>query len=259
MTVASEAPAAPRRIAIMQPYLFPYLGYFQLVSAADEFWLLDTVSFIQSGWMNRNSLCLNGVRTLFTLPVEAGPHEAPLTGRAYSPKALRALDKLVKSVRFGYARAPHVSALCDLLEAVRMPLAAAEAPVPFVDLTERALRLTLERIGVATPVRRISELGLDPDLKAQARLIAACRARRAGGYLNMIGGRDLYEASDFAEAGIELEFLEAVLPPYRQPGGGFEPGLSILDLIANCAPEEIRAMLPAARIHSGQSLPERKL
>ena len=60
-----------KRIGVMQPYLFPYLGYFQLISEVDEFWLLDDVQFIRRGWMNRNQILVGGSH-IFTIPVEAG-------------------------------------------------------------------------------------------------------------------------------------------------------------------------------------------
>lgn len=54
----------------MQPYLFPYLGYFQLIQAVDKFILLDDVNFIKRGWVNRNRILVNGKDHLFSLPLQ---------------------------------------------------------------------------------------------------------------------------------------------------------------------------------------------
>ncbi|MFM1836501.1 MAG: hypothetical protein RJA04_1189, partial [Bacteroidota bacterium] len=57
-------------VAIMQPYFFPYLGYFQLVQAVDDFVFYDDVMFIKKGWINRNRILLQGREFLFTIPLE---------------------------------------------------------------------------------------------------------------------------------------------------------------------------------------------
>jgi len=58
------------RIAIMQPYVFPFIGYFQLISAVDKFVLYDDVNYINRGWINRNNLLVNGVPYLFSIPLK---------------------------------------------------------------------------------------------------------------------------------------------------------------------------------------------
>lgn len=56
------------KIAIIQPYLFPYIGYFQLINAVDKFIMYDDVNYIQRGWINRNRILINGRAQFFTLP-----------------------------------------------------------------------------------------------------------------------------------------------------------------------------------------------
>src|SRR6056297_3083822 len=98
--MTGPTPTRPRRVAIMQPYLFPYMGYFQLVAAVDEFWLLDTVQFIRRGWMNRNHLMVNARKTLFTVPVTSGSRDQPILEKTYDrEEALKALEKLAGTIR----------------------------------------------------------------------------------------------------------------------------------------------------------------
>ena len=47
-------------LALMQPYFLPYLGYWQLLAAADQFVLYDEVNYIKGGWINRNRILING-------------------------------------------------------------------------------------------------------------------------------------------------------------------------------------------------------
>ena len=57
------------KVAVMQPYAFPYFGYLQLMKAVDHFVFMDDVTFIKKGWMNRNKLIANGEEQIFTIPV----------------------------------------------------------------------------------------------------------------------------------------------------------------------------------------------
>ena len=57
------------KLAIMQPYVFPYIGYFQLINAVNKFIFYDDVDYIKQGWINRNQILLNGKAYLFTIPL----------------------------------------------------------------------------------------------------------------------------------------------------------------------------------------------
>lgn len=238
----------PRRVAIMQPYLFPYLGYFQLIAAVDEFWLLDTVQFIQQGWMNRNALLVNGQRTLFTIPVNKRPRLDTIANKVYAPTATQECTRLVKTLSQSCAGAAHVETALSVVGAFAQHLERTPEPADFTTATETALKSCLDAIGLATPIRRISSLGLDDRRTGQDRIIAACQAIGARNYVNMIGGRDLYAAEAFSANGLGLRFLRPVLPNYDQGLAAFEPGLSILDVLARVPPEGIRKMLDAAQI-----------
>lgn len=236
----------PARIAIMQPYLFPYLGYFQLAQAVDVFWLLDTVSFIQQGWMNRNALRAGNGRSLFTLPIAHAPHDTPIRQRAYHPKARTALAKLRRRMAYEYARAPHQARALSLIDDVAR---AFDSNGPdFTEVTEFALARTFETVGINTPIRRMSQLALDPSLTGEARIIAACQSIGAAEYINMIGGSALYSADVFAQAGITLSFMSPVLCAYDQGGMPFLPALSVLDAVAHVDPEDLTRMLQAGDV-----------
>lgn len=240
-----------RRIAVMQPYLFPYIGYFQLMQSVDCFLLLDTVQFIRGGWMNRNTLRVSGKRALFSIPVASAPSATPISDRQYAPTAAVALAKLQKTFEQSYTAAPNRRDAAKLIDDMRQSAEERASGADFTTLTEFALRASAMHIGVTTPIRRISELALSADLMAQDRIIAACQAVGASEYVNMAGGRALYSSADFADAGIQLFFLEPGLKPYNQAGASFEPGLSILDVIAHARPECFADLLEPASIRKG--------
>lgn len=244
----NEFDSTPRRVAIMQPYLFPYLGYFQLAAAVDEFWLLDTVQFIQKGWMNRNALLLNGQRTLFTIPINKHPRLDTIANKVYGPAASQTCNKLIKTLSQSYAKAPHVDIALSVVEAFTQHLAQSPHPADFTAATKTALQACFDAIGVTTPIKRISSLGLDDRLTGQDRIVAACKAIGAREYVNMISGCELYGADDFAASGLRLWFLRPVLPEYDQGIPAFEIGLSILDVLAHVPTERICTMLDAAQV-----------
>lgn len=238
----------PETVAIMQPYLFPYLGYFQLARAVDEFWLLDTVNFIHRGWMNRNNLLVGETKKLFTIPVSSGPRDQLICEKTFAPQAAGELDKLDRTMRNAYAKALHLGRALGLVARVREAFASSHQRADFTGVAEFALRETFDMIGVDTPIRRISTLRLADKLKGQERIIAACKAIGAGGYVNMIGGRKLYDHQAFLRSGLSLWFLEPVLLAYGQGRTEFTPGLSVLDAMAHVSPGNFPELLDAARL-----------
>src|SRR5690554_1040537 len=92
------------KLAVMQPYLFPYLGYFQLIHAVDLFVIYDDVAFIKQGYINRNSILSRGQPLRFTLPVPGASSNRKICELHYAEDA----GKLLKTVAQSYARAPHV-------------------------------------------------------------------------------------------------------------------------------------------------------
>jgi phosphoglycolate phosphatase-like HAD superfamily hydrolase len=239
-------------IAIMQPYLFPYVGYFQLAHSVDVFWLLDTVGFIRRGWMNRNNLMVNGTETMFSVPVTSGPQDQPILEKRFAPDAPHALQKLVGTLHNSYAKAPYLERALGLVTELRDTLAAEAQGADFTTATELTLRRTFETLGLDRPIRRVSALDLGGDVKGQARIIAACKAIGARRDVNMIGGRAMYDVEAFATAGVELNFLEPSLKPYdRHAGGAFVAGLSILDLVSWVSPDDLPAYLDGYALSHG--------
>ena len=72
------------KIALMQPYFFPYIGYFHLVDAVDTFYIYDNVQYINRGWINRNRILVNGHPTYITLPIEKTSRYALISDRKIS-------------------------------------------------------------------------------------------------------------------------------------------------------------------------------
>src|SRR6188768_4511537 len=93
-------------IAIMQPYLFPYIGYFQLMAAVDEFVVYDNIEFTKKGWINRNRILVNGKDTFITLPLKKGSDYLNVNDRYLADSWLTDRTKLMNKVTEAYRKAP---------------------------------------------------------------------------------------------------------------------------------------------------------
>jgi WbqC-like protein family len=240
-SAAAALPAsAPARLALMQPYLFPYVGYFSLIAAVDGFVVFDTAQYIRRGWCNRNRILKpGGGWQYFTVPVAR--HE-----RSDAIRAVRVAEQedwrgQIRNQLSVYRKAPYYRQGMDLFEAVAAP-----HDLTIGELATRSLRETCAFIGVPFP-----ELPFPADLQVSrveapgdwGREVALRYGAHA--YLNAPGGREIYFPDRYAEAGLALGFVDPAPPPYPQLGQPFEPALSVLDLVMCLPPEEVRSRVLA--------------
>lgn len=209
----------------MQPYFFPYIGYWQLMRAVDRFIVLDDVNYINRGWINRNQVLVNGAVTYITVPLSAASQNRLICDiRLDSQDGWR--QRLSKTVKYAYARAPcfkHVFPLVD--EMIRVDSNGLS------DYLTRQLTGMARFIGLSTEVVLASARCPASGQKGQERIIEICRQEQATTYINLPGGRALYDAQAFKAAGIELTFLNVRPKEYGQCSPGFTPNLSIIDML----------------------------
>lgn len=232
------------RLAVMQPYFFPYLGYFQLIAHADTFVLYDDVSYAKNGWVNRNRILLDGKPHYVTVPVRASLGAA-IKDAAIDDGQANTQRKIRARVEHGYRKAPHLDEGLALLDA-----AFAVRATRIGDLARASVLAVAARLGLPTRIMPSSSSYGNVHLKGVDRVLDLCRREGADEYLNAPGGRDLYEPfrARFTAQGVGLRFLEPSLPPYPQPGApGFVPGLSILDVIMHNGADVTRAMAQQGR------------
>lgn len=185
-----------KRIAVMQPYFFPYAGYFRLFTQVDEFVLLDSVQFPRSGRVHRSEIAPG---SWLSLPLARQPLATLIRELEFAPGARATFDRKLAALPWlASARGETADLLRDYLYA---PFAGV------VDYLEDGLRLANRLLGIDTPIVRSSSLSIAPELRGQDRILAIATARGAHSYLNAPGGRALYQPEDFAAAGMALEFL----------------------------------------------------
>lgn len=218
------------RIAVMQPYFFPYPGYFQLIKAADHFIFLDNVSFIKKGWIHRNRLCFNKEIHWFSVPLENASQFKSINETFISvPEFAQWKRKFFASLIAFYKKQAFFNEGMEIVETVFSS--------PFHSIAELAvisLRAICQVLNISTNLQCSSSIqGLD-NFKGEERLIEICRRYKADAYINAPGGRSLYSKSMFAPHGIRLEFLAPSLPKYPVKGRDCIPGLSVLDALMCC-------------------------
>jgi WbqC-like protein family len=228
------------KLAIMQPYFFPYLGYFQLVHAVDRFVMYDDVAFIKQGWVNRNRILINSQPSFVTVPLKQASSFRTIRDIEIddSPQNRLWPARFLKSVDNAYRRAPQFERVFPLIESV-LHMGATKIG----ELARASVRAVAKHIGLDTEWVETSTRYGNANLAGQERLLAICRAEQATEYINASGGIELYSREEFARAGIALRFLASSSHEYRQFGAPFVPWLSIIDVLMFNTPAEVGELM----------------
>lgn len=218
----------------MQPYLFPYIGYFQLVNCVDKYVIYDDVNFIKRGWINRNRILVNKNEHLFTLEL--------LEISCFKPinviKVGSNQNKLFKTIQRAYSKAPFFDSTIDLVKSLLF----------FSDdnlakyLTNSIIEIS-RYLNIKSEILISSQIKKDNSLHGQDKIINICQLLGGNEYINAIGGQDLYSKSLFETVGISLRFLKTKPIQYKQFSNPFMPNMSIIDVMMFNSKEEISGML----------------
>lgn len=230
------------RIAIMQPYMFPYIGYFQLINLADKFVIYDDVSFINKGWINRNNILLDGQPHLFTIPLR-NSSQNKLINQTEIGDISAWRNKFFKTVEHAYKKAPYFDSVSVLLHEILNSPAIYIHQLALISLTRVCKYLLID-----TPFFESSRISENSELKSQDRILDICVQLQADQYINPIGGLKLYSRDHFESKGISINFLEVKPHSYSQYGNDFIGNLSIIDVLMFNSVEEVRELLNQYRL-----------
>ena len=222
------------RLGIMQPYFFPYLGYWQLLANVDKYVVYDDVTYIKGGWINRNNFLINGQKNLLTMQLEKASSYTLIKDIAIKDDFV----KFLKTIEMGYKKAPFFEDSFRLLKDI------CQCPEKKLGqfLFNSHIKIC-EYLGIDTELILSSSFEKHTELKGKDKVISICKQLGADEYINAIGGQELYDKKEFAENGIKLNFLQANLREYRQLKNEFVAGLSIIDIMMFNSKEEIKEML----------------
>ncbi len=222
----------------MQPYFFPYLGYFQLVQAVDDFVFYDDVMFIKKGWINRNRILLQGREFLFTIPLEKQSQNKTIRD-SHVAWGADFPDKFLAQLESAYKKSPQYGQVMPLIHQLF-----SEQPHSMADLAGKSIQLVWQYLGLEKRFHYSSKLPNGQADGRAERLIHLTKNLGSSQYINALNGQSLYEKDFFAAEGVELAFIKPELKPYAQANASeFVAGLSMLDVLMWNEVDDIRTML----------------
>ncbi len=221
----------------MQPYFLPYIGYFQLINAVDEFIIFDDVNFINKGWINRNNILSANQANLFTIPL-LGASQNKLISEIEILKDGKWQQKLLKTIEQSYKKAPNFKDFEPILHGIVLFDEKFISPYIYNSIIS-----ICKYLNISTLITKSSAEFNNTELKAQNRIIDICLKRKANQYINPIGGQELYQKEMFKKENIILNFLKTNTIHYKQFQNDFIPFLSIIDIIMFLDKKEIKQNL----------------
>ncbi len=224
------------KVAIMQPYLFPYIGYWQLINAVDTFVIYDDVNFIKQGFINRNYFISrnNNQPQRFTLELKG----------ASSNKLINEIEigdnneKILKTIFFNYKKTLFFDEFFPIIEDILRYNEKKLSKYIFY-----SIRKICEFLDINASFIFSSEIDKDINLRGQDKIIDICKIVGSHVYINSIGGKELYDKKIFKDNGIDLFFLRPEIISYKQFNNKFVPYLSIIDIMMFNNKEQIKRML----------------
>jgi hypothetical protein len=225
------------KLGIMQPYIFPYIGYFQLINAVDKFVMYDDVNFINKGWINRNRILNNGKDYLFTIPLKEASQNKLINeievnwDEAWKSKFLKTLEQCYKKAPFYQEVLPIIEQTISFDNEV------------ISKVIENNLRLICHYLEIKTEIISSSDIYKNTHLKAQERILDICIQEKATQYINPIGGLELYNKEFFEAKNIKMDFIKSRPIEYKQYKNDFVPWLSMIDVLMFNSKEQIKEFL----------------
>ena len=187
------------KIAVMQPYFAPYLGYFQLIKEVDTFIFYDDVNYIKSGWVNRNYLNINGENKLFTIPLKGSSSFRKINEIEVDWDS-REMKKLIKTFDHNIKKDSKSKKIIDTIIESK--------PKKISDMCIQSIELFSKELGIKTIFERSSLIDFDRQNDKVMNLINICEKMGAKNYINPEGGQKLYNKKEFIENGVKLNFIK---------------------------------------------------
>jgi hypothetical protein len=225
------------KLALMQPYLFPYVGYYQLISSVDKFVFYDDVAFIKQGWINRNNLLLNKQRHLFFVPIKGISSFIKISETEIDYK-YDWTKKILRTFEQSYKKAPYFENVLPIIKNVL-----SSKKVTISEMAKDSLTQVSSYLELKTIFEKTSTVYNNQHLKGKERVIDICIKEKASHYINPIGGQELYSKEDFTSHNLQLNFIKTRSIEYKQFENEFVPWLSIIDVLMFNSKEQVLTIL----------------
>lgn len=229
------------KVAIMQPYFLPYIGYFSLIKHTDSFILFDTVQFIRHGWIERNRILKQNEGWLYIKVPLLNKHREDLIKDVVIDNTLDWKNKILAQLVPYKKTAPNYFIVIDIINNIFE-----KDYESIVDLNLAVIKSVCSYLKIDTDIKVFSKMNLiiekakSPDEWA----LNICKSLgNVTEYWNPSGGQSFFDKKKYDNSNIELKFQSVHLPSYNQKRDDFENGLSIIDVMMFKSSEEINLML----------------
>ena len=226
----------------MQPYIFPYIGYFQLINYVDKWVIFYDTQYIAKGWINRNRILhpeINKQWQYFTVPLKKHSRDSNIKDLEIN-QSIKWQEELFGKLSAYKRKAPYYAATIALVN----DCLAFECST-LSQWLEYSLKSVCAYLDIPFNYAVFSKMKINTENVNHPGqwALEIADAMQAGEYVNPHGGFEVFRESDFSARNIKLHFLKPGLTPYVQRRGCFVPGLSIIDIMMWKDKDEINAML----------------
>lgn len=213
------------KLGIMQPYLFPYIGYFQLINCVDKFVIHDDVQWIKGGWINRNRILTNNQDNLITLSIKKRSSLDKILNFEIDDNPKNRI-KFLSQIKSSYIKSPFFKNIFPIIEKI-----VTNNEKNICKFIYESILEINSYLNIKTPIFFSSKINKNEHLRSEDRVLDICKIMKANTYINPIGGIDLYNKDIFQLRGIKLYFINTNKILYKQYDNDFVPNLSIIDVI----------------------------
>ena len=244
------------KLGIMQPYFFPYLGYFQLISSVDKFIIHDNVNFIKKGWINRNRLLQSGGGPIFIIVPVVNKSSYCKIRDIKIDRTKEWNKNMIKTIEYNYKKSAYYNDIFPVIERLLRLEMDNISELNYVTIKELCDYLEIDTLienNISKYNSIESELEYmciynrnsenEPIDRTTLRIIKICDKEKADTYINSIGGQELYRKQVFEDNGVDLKFINTLGYDYAQNSSSFYPHLSIIDVLMNCGKEGTQKLL----------------
>ena len=226
------------KIAIHQPKLLPYIGYWQLIYAVDTFVIYDDVNFVKRSFINYNSILINKQQKKFTLEL-IGASQNKLINEI---KVGENSNKILKTLELNYKKKPYYNLALPVLREIFC-----QKEKNLAKFIGYSIKKVLKYLEIDKKFIYSSQIDKNNNLKGQFKIIDICQKLNAKEYINAIGGKSLYDREKFLSKGINFNFIETNFTKHKNLDN-FEANLSIIDIMMNYSKDEILDMLNSYKL-----------
>lgn len=226
------------KVGIMQPYFFPYIGYWQLINTVDKFVIYDNIQFTKKSWIRRNRILLNGKEKLFTLPIKKDSDYLDIKDRYLSEECVGVKIRLLNQIKVAYKKAPQFEFVFPIIkDCINF------SNDNLFEYIYHSIIKVVEYLNINTDIVIASNINMNHSLHSKYKVMEICKKMGGDIYINPIGGVELYNKEEFFDNGIELKFLKTDKFEYNQYESYFTSNLSIIDVMMFNSKEEIKELL----------------